>query len=38
MSNPRIVVTGIGALVDLIMIACGTFTDSDGKPVTDWQT
>ena len=29
---------GIGALVDLIMIACGTFTDSDGKPVTDWQT
>lgn len=26
---------GIGALVDLIMIACGTFTDSDGKPVTD---
>ena len=22
---------GIGALVDLIMIACGTFTDSDGK-------
>ena len=29
---------GVGALVDLIMIACGTFTDSDGKPVTDWQT
>ena len=29
---------GIGALVDLIMIACGTFTDSDRKPVTDWQT
>ncbi|MFR1189045.1 MAG: NINE protein [Oscillospiraceae bacterium] len=29
---------GIGALVDLIMLACGTFTDSDGKPVTDWQT
>ena len=29
---------GIGALVDLIMIACGTFTDRDGKPVTDWQT
>ena len=30
--------TGVLALVDLIMIACGTFTDSDGKPVTDWQT
>ena len=29
---------GIGALVDLIMIACGSFKDSDGKPVTDWQT
>ena len=29
---------GIGTLVDLIMIACGTFTDNDGKPVTDWQT
>ena len=29
---------GIGALVDLIMLACGTFKDSDGKPVTDWQT
>ena len=30
--------TGVLWLVDLIMIACGTFTDSDGKPVTDWQT
>lgn len=29
---------GIGALVDFIMIACGSFKDSDGQPVTDWQT
>ena len=28
----------VGKIGDLIMIACGTFTDSDGKPVTDWQT
>ncbi len=28
---------GIGVLVDIIMIACGSFTDNDGLPVTDWQ-
>lgn len=26
---------GIGALVDLIKIICGTFTDKDGKVVKD---
>ena len=30
-------VFGIGALVDLIMIACGTFKDIEGKFVYDWQ-
>lgn len=29
---------GIGALVDLIMIACGSFTDKEGKFVTSWDT
>lgn len=27
---------GIGQLVDLIMIICGSFTDADGKELTDW--
>jgi len=28
---------GIWTLVDLIMIASGTFTDVEGRLVTDWQ-
>ena len=27
---------GIGALVDLIMIICGSFTDKDGNKITNW--
>jgi TM2 domain-containing membrane protein YozV len=27
---------GIWILVDLIMIICGTFTDSEGKAIADW--
>lgn len=27
---------GIWALIDIIMIVCGTFTDKDGKCVTEW--
>lgn len=29
-------ILGIGALVDLIMIAIGDFKDKDGKVVRDW--
>lgn len=29
---------GIGWLVDVIMIACGTMKDVDGLPVVDWGT
>lgn len=29
---------GIGALVDIILIAVGSFTDSEGKKVTNWST
>jgi len=27
---------GIGALVDFIFIICGTYKDSQGKPLTNW--
>ncbi|OAP87095.1 hypothetical protein A4H34_04680 [Peptidiphaga gingivicola] len=29
---------GIWTLVDIIMIAAGSFTDIDGRPVTVWDT
>ena len=28
---------GIGVLVDLIMIACGKFTDKEGNVLSNWQ-
>ena len=28
---------GVWSLVDVIMIACGTFKDKDGLPLLDWQ-
>src|SRR5574344_324973 len=28
---------GIWSLVDFIMICCGTFTDGDGKVITNWE-
>ena len=27
---------GIWVLIDWIMIMCGSFKDSEGKPLTDW--
>jgi len=29
---------GIGALIDLVLIAVGTFKDKEGKNVIDWIT
>lgn len=28
---------GIGLLVDLILIICGTFKDDNGKPLSNWN-
>lgn len=28
---------GIGTIIDIIMIATGSFNDIDGKPLTDWN-
>lgn len=28
---------GIGALIDIIMIACGNFKDSDGRVLSNWD-
>ena len=29
---------GVWALIDFIMIAAGSFTDIDGRPITVWDT
>ncbi len=28
---------GIGQLIDVILIACGSFNDVNGRPITEWQ-
>ena len=28
---------GLGTLIDVICIASGTFTDADGKAITNWD-